>query len=216
MKNTLLRRLRVCVLSAVSAISPLPLPSASAADEAAAVVYTTAVFAPQVQVNTTAWWKKDGSLLPGARGLLSSPLAMDDWFYDRLSRLHPHTESFDVTLRYRLTDMVSLYGGGWLLSALDPNSLQPRAAKFGLDFASPWLFLDHSLQPVGASEVRSHKDYDWSTDFSLRAGLRWNNPRTPDRSLSVMLECFVGNTKSTVPGARQNIDYLGLGLHYGW
>jgi len=112
--------------------------------------------------------------------------------------------------------MVSLYGGGWLLSALEPNSLQPRAAKFGLDFASPWLFLDHSLQPVGASEVRSHKDYDWSTDFSLRAGLRWNTPRTPDRSLSLMLECFVGNTKSTVPGARQNIDYLGLGLHYGW
>ena len=215
MKNTLLRKLSVFVLRAVGALTLLSLPDASAADDASGIMYTNAVFAREVQVNTT-WWKKDGPLRLGEGGLLSSPAAMEEWFPDRFLRFRPHAESFDVTLRYQLTDMVSLYGGGWLLSTLEPGSLRPRTAKFGLDFASPWQLLDHSLQPVGAAEVLSHKDYDWSTDFSLRAGMRWNNLRAPDHSLSLMLECFVGNAKTTVPGARQNVDYVGLGLHYKW
>ena len=216
MKNKLLRKLSVFILSAIGAISLLFLPGASAADDAQGAVFTTTVFAREVQVNTTAWWQRDGSLRLGSRGRLSSPSVMEEVFYDRLSRFRPQAESFDVTLLYRLTDMVSFYGGGWLLSALEPGSLKPRTAKFGLDFSSPWQFLDHSLQPIGTAEFRSHKDYDWSADFSLRAGLRWNDSRAPDRSLSLMLEGFVGNSKSTVPGARQKIDYLGLGLHYRW
>ena len=103
-----------------------------------------------------------------------------------------------------------------MLSEEDPGSLKPWAAKFGLDFASPWLFGDRTLQPIGAAEFKSHKDYDWSTDFSLRAGLRWNGTRAPDRSLSLMLECFLGNSRSTNPVSQQKIDYLGLGLHYAW
>ena len=95
-------------------------------------------------------------------------------------------------------------------------SLKPRAAKFGLDFASPWLFLDRTIQPVGAAEFRSHKGYDLSANFCLRAGLRWNDARNPGRSLSLMLEGFVGDSRSTVPGSRQKIDYLGLGFHYAW
>jgi hypothetical protein len=174
------------------------------------------MLAREVQVNTAVWWKRGGSLLPGPGGLLASSSSTGDLLYDHLSRFRPSTESLDVKLFYQLTDMVSLYGGGWLLSALEPGSLKPRAAKFGVDFASPWLFLDHSIQPVGAAEFQSHKDYDWSADFSLRAGVRWNDSRTPDHSLSLMLEGFVGNSRSAIPGAQQKIDYLGLGLHYWW
>ena len=216
MKNKRPKGISVFVLSAVCATSLLSLTGASAADDTHGAAYTTAMFAREVHVSTTAWWERDGSLLPGSSGLLSSPSARDDVFYDHLSRFRPRVESLDVTLLYRLTDVFSLYGGGWLLSALEPGSFKPRAAKFGLDFASPWLFLDHSIQPIGAAEFQSHKDYDWSADFSFRAGLRWNDLRTPDRSLSLMLEGFVGNSKSTVPGAQQKIDYLGLGLHYRW
>jgi len=216
MRNTRPKRLRRVILKALGALSLLSLPGASAADDTPGATHTTAVFAREVQVHTTAWWKRDGSVLPGSNSLLSSPSARDEAFSDHLFRFRPQMESLDVTLLYQLTDVFSLYGGGWLLSALEPGSLKPRAAKFGLDFASPWLFLDHGLQPIGAAELRSHKDPDWSADLSLRAGLRWHNLRASDRSLSLMLEGFVGNTKSTVPGAQQKIDYFGLGLHYGW
>jgi Protein of unknown function (DUF1207) len=216
MRNTRLKRLREVMLRAVGALSLLSLPGASAANDTQGTTYTTAVFAREVQVHTTAWWQSDGSVLPGPRGLLSAPSASGAVFSDYLARYRPRVESLEVTLLYQLTEVVSLYGGGWLLSALEPGSLTPRAAKFGLDFASPWLFLDHRLQPIGAAEVQSQKVSDWSADFSLRAGLRWNDLRAADRSLSLMLEGFVGNTKSTVPGAQQKMDYLGLGLHYGW
>ena len=216
MKNKLLRRLSVLLLSAISAVCPFPLPDARAADNAYRTGYTTAVFAHERQVHTAVRWERGGSVLPESSASPTSFSPLNEVLYDRLARTHPRAESQDVTLLYQLTDMVSLYGGGWFLSALDPGSPKPRAAKFGLDFASPWLLLDHTIQPIGAAEFQSHKDYDWSTDFSLRAGLRWNDTRTPDRSLSLMLEGFVGSSQSTVPGARQQVDYLGLGLHYVW
>ena len=216
MKNPRLQRLRGCVLRAVGALSLLSLPGASAADDTQGTAYTTAVFAREVQVYTTTWWKREDAVLQRPSGFLSSPSASGAVFSNHLLRFRPQVESLDVTLMYQMTEVVSLYGGGWLLSALEPGTLTPRAAKFGLDFASPWLFLDHRLQPIGAAEVQSQKASDWSADFSLRAGLRWNNLRAADRSLSLMLEGFVGNTKSTVPGAQQKMDYLGLGLHYGW
>ena len=215
-RHNLLRILSVLLLSATSAVCPLLLPSARAAENAYSTGDTTGMLAREVQVNTAVRWERGGSFLSGSSASLASPSPLNEVLYDRLARIHPHAESLDVTLLYQLTDMVSLYGGGWFLSALEPGALKPRAAKFGLDFASPWLFLDHTLQPIGAVEFKSRKDYDWSTDFSLRAGFRWNDTRAPDRSLSLMLEGFVGNSQSTVPGARQQIDYLGLGLHYAW
>jgi Protein of unknown function (DUF1207) len=216
MKNNLLGRLSVLVLSAAGAVCLLSLPGARAAEDAYGTMSTTAVFARGVQVHTNARWEKGGSVLPWSSGPPASQYLMTDLLSDRLSRLNPHAESLDVTLLYQLTDMISLYGGGRLLSESAPGSLKPWAAKFGLDFASPWLFGDRTIQPIGAAEFKSHKDYDWSTDFSLRAGLRWNDTRAPDRSLSLLLECFVGNSQSTTPVSQQKIDYLGLGLHYAW
>src|SRR5262245_14217575 len=189
LKNTLLGRLSVLVLSAAGALC-LSLPSASRAEDTYNALYTTAVFAPGVQVSTTARWEQSSSILPGASGLPASPYLMTELLADRLSHIRPRAETLDVTLLYRLTDVVSLYGGGRLLSESASGSLNPRTAKFGVDFTSPWLFVDHTIQPIGVAEFKSRKDYDWSTDFTLRAGLRWNDTRAPDRSLSLMLECF--------------------------
>ena len=215
MKNKLLRRLSVLILSIT--VCPLPLPNASATDDAYGTSYTTAGFAREGQVNTIVRWENRGSLLPGSRSPPAAHSSLNALLYDhRLSRFHPRAESLDITLLYQLTEMFSLYGGGWFLSATESGSLKPRAAKFGLDFASPWLFLDRTIQPVGATEFRSHKGYDWSADFSVRAGLQWNDTHSPGRSLSLMLEGFVGDSRSTVPGSWQKIDYLGLGFHYAW
>jgi uncharacterized protein DUF1207 len=215
MKSKLLRRLSVLILSVT--VCPLPLPNTSAADDTYGTAYTTAVVAREVQMNTIVRWESGGSLLSGSSSPSAAHSSLNVLLYDhRLSHFHPRAESLDITLLYQLTEMFSLYGGGWFLSAAESGSLKPRAAKFGLDFASPWLFLDRTIQPVGATEFRSHKGYDWSADFSVRAGLRWNDTRAPDRSLSLMLEGFVGNSQSTVPGSRQKINYLGLGFHYAW
>jgi hypothetical protein len=216
MKNNLLKRLSVLVLSAAGALAPLFLPGARAAEEAYAAASTTTVFARGVQVITIAHWEKGGFVRPWSSGPPASPSLMTELLSDRLSRMNPLAESLDVTLLYGLTDIFSLYGGGRFLSDSEPGSLKPWAAKFGVDFASPWLFGDRTILPIAAAEFKSHKDYDWSTDFTLRAGLRWNDTRAPDRSLSLMLECFLGNSWDTTPVSQQKINYLGLGLHYSW
>ena len=215
-RHNLLRILSVLLLGATSAVCPFPLSGARAAEHAYRTGDTTGVLAREVEVNTAARWERGGSFVLRASTSPVSPSPVNEVLSDQLAPIHPRAESLDVNLLYRLTDIVSLYGGGWFLSALEPGTLQPQAAKFGLDFASPWLLLEHTIQPIGAVELKSRKDYDWSTDFSLRAGCRWNDTRAPDHSLSLMLEGFVGNSQSTVPGSRQQVDYLGLGLHYAW
>ena len=109
MKNPRLQRLRGCVLRAVGALSLLSLPGASAADDTHGTAYTTAVFAREVQVYTTTWWKREGVVLQRHSGFLSSPSASGAVFSNHLLRFRPRVESLDVTLMYELTDVVSLY-----------------------------------------------------------------------------------------------------------
>jgi len=63
MKNKLLRRLSVLLLSAISAVCPFPLPDARAADNAYRTGYTTAVFAHERQVHTAVRWERGGSFV---------------------------------------------------------------------------------------------------------------------------------------------------------
>jgi hypothetical protein len=75
MRNKLLRRLSMRSLSVT--VCSLPLPNASAADDAYGTAYTTAVFAREVQVNTAAWWQ---SYTLGANSDRMKPFARDACF----------------------------------------------------------------------------------------------------------------------------------------
>jgi Protein of unknown function (DUF1207) len=204
----------VFLLGAVATFSAFSILCASAADTASLTQYTTALFTPEVQVSTQVWRRKGALLPPWPTGVTpSSPT--NDLLHNLLSRFNPDIESLDVTLSYKLTDVVFLSGGGRFLLDRGSGSLKPWPAKVGVNFQSPWMFLNRSVQSVSSAEFRFREDHEWSTDFSVRAGLRWSDAGAPNRSLSFMLECFTGESRSR-QGYQQRIDYIGLGLHYWW
>jgi hypothetical protein len=186
---------------------------ANAAPPGALASSSAVVTGEQGQVNTMARWFTGG---PAQWPLELSPTpSPTDLLQRRLFFVYPRAETFDVTLSYQLTDMFLLSSGGRWLFAHEQPRLVSKMARFGIDFESPWPFLGRSLQPISTAEFRLREDHKWSTDFSIRAGLRWNRFEKTGRSLSFMLECFQGQSR-TNPGYRQKIDYMGLAVHYGF
>ncbi len=214
MKTKLAGRLSGFLLGAVATFSAFSILCASATDPASITEYTTALLTPEVQVSSQAWRGK-GDLLPSWPIGVTPSSPTTDLLHHRLSRFNPDTESLDVTLSYKLTNAVFLSGGGRFLLDRGSGSLKPWAAKFGVNFQSPWMFLNRSVQSVSSAEFRFRENHEWSTDFSVRAGLRWSDVGAPNRSLAFLLECFTGESRSR-QGDQQRIDYLGLGLHYWW
>jgi hypothetical protein len=186
---------------------------ANAAAPTAFASSSTIVAGEQGQVSAKAQWFTGGL----AQWPLDwSPTAVPaELVQARLFRVYPRAETFDVTLSYQLMDMFLLTSGGRWLFDHEQSRVVSKMARFGIDFESPWPFLGRSLQPISTAEFRIGEDYKWSTDLSIRAGLRWNGFEDTDRSLSLMLECFQGESR-TKQGYRQKMDYIGLAVHYGF
>ncbi|MGE0824608.1 MAG: DUF1207 domain-containing protein, partial [Candidatus Binatia bacterium] len=96
-------------------------------------------------------------------------------------RLDRATLSYDeilLTLSYDMFDTLMFQAGGGLLIDQQPAQIAPGTARFGVDFASPWLFDNETVLPLVSSEVKMHQEYQWSSDFSLRAGVRFKSSHT--------------------------------------
>ncbi|MGE0680331.1 MAG: DUF1207 domain-containing protein [Candidatus Binatia bacterium] len=121
-------------------------------------------------------------------------------------------ESVDVTLSYRLMDMVRLYSGGGFLFDQEPSHVKPGTVRFGVDFDSPWIFLGERIAPQISTEFKMHEEYSWNSDFSLRAGFRFFPTRDDIPAFTFMAEYFKGHS---VHGQmyKSQVEYLGVGLH---
>ena len=142
----------------------------------------------------------------------SSHLGDEFLLRNRVNRVNLSYEGLDLKLSYRIADLFRLYGGGSWLFDQEPANLDPWMTQFGLDFESPWLFYDHA-QPIGGVDFKLHEEHAWSTDFSVRAGVRFSGSRTFYRKLALMLEYFKGHSPNGQFYQRK-IEYLGVGLHY--
>lgn len=109
--------------------------------------------------------------------------------------------------------MVRLYGGGGFLFDQQPSDLKPWTTQFGVDCESPWIFVDETIQPVLSADFKLHEEHEWSTDLSVRVGLRFGSSRAVNRKLALMLEYFKGHSPSG-QFYQQKIEYIGLGIHY--
>ena len=211
------RPIMVVALLSIAVVLVISVPSftpcADAVQPSSVASYTTTVTGDQGQVRTQARWFTDPSSSWPLE--LASATSTLDLLHQQIFRVYPSVESFDVLLSYRLTDMFLLTSSGRLLFNQHQFRLTSKVARFGVDFESPWPFLDRSLQPISTAELLLRGDHTWSTDFSIRAGLRWDRSREMPNSLSLMLECFQGESRSK-QGYQQKIDYIGLAFHYGF
>lgn len=117
-----------------------------------------------------------------------------------------------VSFSYDLVDSVMLRVGSGVLIDQQSSHLAPGSARFGIDFASPWLFSNDTIRPVFSSEVKMHQEYRWSSDISLRAGFRFKPARATTTNWSVMAEYFTGH-QAQGQFYKQEVNYIGIALH---
>ena len=128
-------------------------------------------------------------------------------------RVNLSYEAVDLRLSYELFgDAVRLIGGVGNIFDREPTSLDPWSLETGLELRSPWP--GGRFRPVVAADVQYREENEWAADVSLRAGFelqRWLG----SRKLQVLAEYFQGHSPNG-QFYKDNIEYLGLGLHFNF
>lgn len=143
----------------------------------------------------------------------SSHLGDEFLLRSRIPRVNLSYETFDVKLSYDFLRMFRLYGGGGVLFDQEPSNLKALWTQAGLEFRSPWPGPHQPFQPVGALDIKNFQENSWHAEYSLRAGLQFNNVRVLGRNFQLLLHYFNGNS----PNGQfysQRIKYIGIGGHF--
>lgn len=112
-----------------------------------------------------------------------------------------------------------LYGGGEYLVDPEPSDLAPGVLHAGAEYRHPRRTVSIGrigrARWVGAADLKSLEEHDWTVAWSLRAGLEFSpteaRPGTR-RSWSLLVEAYEGPS----PWGQfyhNDVSYLGLGFH---
>lgn len=142
----------------------------------------------------------------------SSHLGDEFLLRNRVQRINLSYENVDLKLSYDLFDWLRLYGGGGYLFNQEPSDLRPWTTQYGVEIASPWTVIGRATRPLVAADFQNNEEDRWSTNFSVRAGLQFENLRIVERRLQLLFEYFKGHSPNGQFYDRK-IETIGLGLH---
>jgi hypothetical protein len=143
----------------------------------------------------------------------SSHLGDEFLLRTKLERVNVSYESVDLKLSYEFFgDLLRLYGGGGYLFDQEPARLDPWSLQYGAEVASPWPSREAGWRPIAAVDLQHREENDWSTDFSLRAGVQFDGVLA-SRNFQILLEYFRGRSPNG-QFYKSKIDYIGLGAHF--
>jgi hypothetical protein len=130
-----------------------------------------------------------------------------------MDRVNLSYQAVDLRLSYELFgDVLRLCVGGGNIFEREPANLKPWSLQSGLELRRPWPSPEARIRPVAAADIQYREENKWEADVSLRAGIefqRWLG----SRNLQILVEYFRGHSPNG-QFFRDNIDYLGLGLHF--
>jgi hypothetical protein len=129
-------------------------------------------------------------------------------------RVNLSYEGVDLLLSFHLPLGFRVYGGGGYLFNRDPDDLEPGIAQTALEFRSPEAWWGGAIRPVAAIDLQSHEENDWDANVSVRAGFQLENPDFFSRKLLILLEYYNGSSPNGQFYARDNVEHIGLGLHF--
>lgn len=122
-------------------------------------------------------------------------------------------EGVEMLFSYDLPGSLRIYGGGGSLLNRSPSSLDSYFAQGGLQFESPWGFMDAMVRPVAALDFKFNQESDWHTDFSGRIGLQFGSPDIFPSVYQLLFEYYNGYSPNGQFYSRK-IEYIGVGFHY--
>ncbi|UCF94493.1 MAG: DUF1207 domain-containing protein [Desulfobacterales bacterium] len=128
-------------------------------------------------------------------------------------RINLSYESVHNILSYDLPLGLRIYGGGGYLFDQEPSDLKAWSTQAGLEFRSPVTWWEGSFRSVAAVDIQNRQESDWDTEWSLRAGLQFENQEVLSRKLQILCEYYHGKSPNG-QFYEQTIEYFGLGLHF--
>lgn len=130
------------------------------------------------------------------------------------NRVNLSYEAVDLLLSFELPRGLRLYGGGGYLIDTDPKGLEPGIGQYGMEWRAPFTLGGNSgVRPVFAADVQHREENDWDADYSVRAGVQFEDPGRFSQRLALMLEYYEGRS----PNGQfytERIEFFGLGLHF--
>ena len=129
-------------------------------------------------------------------------------------RVNLSYEGVDLLLSFHLLLGFRLYGGSGYLFNSDPDDLERGIAQAGLELRSPGTWWGGALRPVAAIDLQSHEENDWEFNVFVRTGFQLENPDFFSRKLLILLEYYNGSSPNGQFYARDNVEHIGLGLHF--
>jgi hypothetical protein len=133
----------------------------------------------------------------------------------RPNRINLSYEGLDAKLSYDLPLGLRAYAGGGYLIDVDPANLGRGLAQAGAEFKSPWVLWQGRLRPIAGIDLQSREENNWHTDFSLRAGLQFENVSVLSRNMQILVEYFNGRSFEG-QFFRESDEYLGIGAHFNF
>ncbi len=133
----------------------------------------------------------------------------------RPNRINLSYEGLDAKLSYDLPLGLRAYGGGGYLIDVDPSNLGRGLAQAGAEFKSPWALWQGRLRPVAGIDLQFKEENNWHTDFSLRAGLQFENVSVLSRNMQILLEYFNGRSFDG-QFFKDPVAYFGIGVHFNF
>lgn len=143
----------------------------------------------------------------------SSHLGDEFLLRNRVDRVNLSYEAIDSLVSYEPRDWLRVYGGAGLLLHREPGDLERESLQAGIELTSPRAFAGGTLRPVAALDVQSRQEFDWRSDYSIRAGVQVENPLAfGGRRLQLLGEYFSGHSPNGQFFERK-VEYLGFGVH---
>ena len=131
------------------------------------------------------------------------------------NRINLSYEGLDAKLSYDLPLGLRPYVGGGYLIDVDPSNLGRGFAQVGGEFRSPWALWQGRLRPVAGIDLQFKEENEWHPDFSLRAGLQFENVSVFGRNLQLLMEYYNGRSFEG-QFFKEAVEYLGIGVHFNF
>jgi hypothetical protein len=132
---------------------------------------------------------------------------------DGLNRVNVSYEAVDLLLSYELRYGFRIYGGGGFLFDQEPSNIDPWMVQYGFEYRSQETLLLGSMRPVFAADFQHREESDWDLDYSIRAGVQFEDPGRFSQRLMLMFEFYDGRS----PNGQfydERVQFYGLGLHF--
>ncbi len=128
-------------------------------------------------------------------------------------RVNLSYEAVDLLLSYELPFGFRIYGGGGYFFDQEPADFKEWSAQYGFEWRSPETFFEGAVRPVVAGDFQHREENDWDLDFSIRAGVQFEDPGRFSQKMLLLLEYYDGRSPNG-QFYEERIRYYGIGLHF--